>query len=220
MFFDQLSDLSTIAQKSGCSIFVLPQPELVSITNALVLAPVDKTTITIDQVRQLISRLNTKRSTPQIILVNPADALGEGAGNALLKSLEEPKENYHFALLTKNPSALLPTIRSRSATYILKTFPDFSAPLTADANLATVARALVSASPKTLPALAETIVKKRTNTRDHVLSILAIAIEILTKSYFKTQNPAFLHKLPKFLLAHENISKNGHIKLHLVADLL
>ncbi|BEG56942.1 DNA polymerase III subunit delta' HolB [Helicobacter sp. NHP21005] len=42
-----------------------------------------------------------------------APGLNIFAQNALLKILEEPPENTFFILITKHPSALLPTIRSR-----------------------------------------------------------------------------------------------------------
>lgn len=42
-----------------------------------------------------------------------ADRLTPEAGNAILKTLEEPPENTLFLLLTDNPDALLPTIASR-----------------------------------------------------------------------------------------------------------
>lgn len=49
-----------------------------------------------------------------VIIVDPADALGEGAGNALLKTIEEPRPGIHFLLLTTNLQGMLPTILSRS----------------------------------------------------------------------------------------------------------
>lgn len=49
-----------------------------------------------------------------IIVVDPADALGEGAGNALLKTIEEPRPGIHFLLLTTNLQGVLPTILSRA----------------------------------------------------------------------------------------------------------
>jgi DNA polymerase-3 subunit delta' len=49
-----------------------------------------------------------------VIVVDPADALGEGAGNALLKTIEEPRPGIHFVLLTTNLQGVLPTILSRS----------------------------------------------------------------------------------------------------------
>jgi len=49
-----------------------------------------------------------------VIVVDPADALGEGAGNALLKTIEEPRPGIHFLLLTTNLQGMLPTILSRA----------------------------------------------------------------------------------------------------------
>ena len=49
-----------------------------------------------------------------VVIVDPADALGEGAGNALLKTIEEPRPGIHFVLLTTNLQGVLPTILSRA----------------------------------------------------------------------------------------------------------
>ncbi len=49
-----------------------------------------------------------------VVIVDPADALGEGAGNALLKTIEEPRPGIHFVLLTPNLQGMLPTILSRA----------------------------------------------------------------------------------------------------------
>jgi len=49
-----------------------------------------------------------------LVVVDPADALGEAAGNALLKTIEEPRPGVHFALLTTNLQGVLPTILSRA----------------------------------------------------------------------------------------------------------
>jgi len=46
-------------------------------------------------------------------VIQDADRLNEQSQNALLKTLEEPPDNCIIILSTANPSALLPTIRSR-----------------------------------------------------------------------------------------------------------
>jgi hypothetical protein len=51
----------------------------------------------------------------RVAVVARAEMLGLEAGNALLKSLEEPGDRFHWILSTKRPEALLPTIRSRCA---------------------------------------------------------------------------------------------------------
>src|SRR5205085_11699714 len=51
----------------------------------------------------------------KIAIVIPADAMNERAQNTLLKTLEEPPPATTFLLVSANPDALLPTIRSRCA---------------------------------------------------------------------------------------------------------
>jgi len=46
------------------------------------------------------------------------------SANALLKTLEEPRANVHFALLTSRPDRLLPTIRSRTQRVRFHRLPD------------------------------------------------------------------------------------------------
>ena len=48
-----------------------------------------------------------------MVIVDSADELNPNAANALLKSLEEPPPRALFLLISSQPSALLPTIRSR-----------------------------------------------------------------------------------------------------------
>jgi DNA polymerase-3 subunit delta' len=49
----------------------------------------------------------------RVFIVEDADFMNEQAGNALLKTLEEPPATSHLILTTTNPMALLATIRSR-----------------------------------------------------------------------------------------------------------
>lgn len=74
-----------------------------------------KRNITIDQVRGVQRRLNTRPTlgSRRAIVVDPADDLEKGAVNALLKSLEEPPVGTFFLLVTHRPGRLLPTVRSR-----------------------------------------------------------------------------------------------------------
>jgi len=75
-----------------------------------------KNNITIDQIRELnyFSReTSILESFPKFILIDSADDLNLNSSNALLKILEEPKNNTYFILLSHQPSSLLPTIKSR-----------------------------------------------------------------------------------------------------------
>src|SRR5437016_4685247 len=49
----------------------------------------------------------------RVFIVEDADYMNEQAANALLKTLEEPQPASYLILTASNPSALLPTIRSR-----------------------------------------------------------------------------------------------------------
>lgn len=54
------------------------------------------------------------RAARRIVLIEDAERAGEAIQNALLKALEEPTDRHAFVLVADEPSALLPTIRSRS----------------------------------------------------------------------------------------------------------
>ena len=220
MFFEEVSEILEIAGRVSTAIFVVPDETLVEIPKAILLEPEGKSVITIEQVREVLARLTVKQTTDRFIVIRPAEKLGLDAANALLKSLEEPAEKVHFVLITSRPSELLSTILSRAAVYFLRTKQMVDSDILADAKTRELAKRLIVAKPTELVALAEEICKKKEGVREHALNILGVTIEMLYKSYFKTGNQAFLKKLPRFLTAYENIARNGHIKLHLVADLI
>jgi DNA polymerase III gamma/tau subunit len=53
-------------------------------------------------------------TSKRVFVLDEAHMLSKAAGNALLKTLEEPPEHVHFVLATTEPYKLLDTIRSRS----------------------------------------------------------------------------------------------------------
>lgn len=225
MYFSNASEVFDIARRSGCSIFVLPEMEagalVVPKPDRIVLQPEEKSIITIEQVKAVISRLSVKQLEDVFVVISPADLLGEEASNALLKNLEEPKEKVHFVLITDSISKILPTILSRAAVYFLKVATLNFDEICADEKVKGLAKRLIAAKPADLPVLADELAPKgKDKVRGQVLEVLGVAIEMLYKSYLKTGKEAFLAKVPKCITAYENIEKNGHIKLHLVADLL
>ena len=74
-----------------------------------------KRNISVDQIRRMQLRLNTRPTlgSRRVIIIDPADDMEKGAVNALLKSLEEPPVGTYFLLVAHRPGRLLPTIRSR-----------------------------------------------------------------------------------------------------------
>ncbi len=223
MFFNDPKIIEKIVSKVACGVFVVPPDTKLKLKNPLYLRPDEtKTTtvITVEQIRDFLALTNNRETTERFFIIAPADAMNEAAQNAFLKTFEEPKPYCHFILLTTEPSLLLPTILSRAqAFYLRKTNTIDQAP-TAKAKTIDFAKKLIATPAKDLPALATELTKSKSQPRQQALDVVATAIELLYKSYFKTYNDKFLAKLPKFIKLYDNISKNGHIKLHIVADLI
>ena len=71
--------------------------------------------IKIEQVRELQREMSLRplEAPRKIALITGAEKMNQSAGNALLKTLEEPQGAALFILLTHQPERILPTIRSR-----------------------------------------------------------------------------------------------------------
>lgn len=74
-----------------------------------------KTTIAIDQIRNLITKLTLKPQFERyrVVILNPADKMNTAAANAFLKCLEEPNERTVLVLISDRQSKLPATILSR-----------------------------------------------------------------------------------------------------------
>lgn len=72
--------------------------------------------INVDKVREVRAVLGDPPAGrgPRVVILAEAQALGDGAANALLKSLEEPSPGNVFVLLAPSREILLPTLVSRS----------------------------------------------------------------------------------------------------------
>ncbi|MEI6268690.1 MAG: DNA polymerase III subunit delta' [Methylococcaceae bacterium] len=72
-------------------------------------------TITIGQIRSLVTRLTLKPQFEswRVVIVSPADLMNKAAANAFLKCLEEPTERTVILLVTDKPAYLPATIMSR-----------------------------------------------------------------------------------------------------------
>ena len=82
----------------------------------LQLLPVEKgKNIVISQVRELVDTImqTSQQGGRQVVIIEPAEAMGVAAANALLKSLEEPTKDTYFILVSHQLGFLLPTIKSR-----------------------------------------------------------------------------------------------------------
>jgi DNA polymerase III subunit delta' len=76
----------------------------------------EKSTISIEQVRELITEVSYQpfEAKFRVFVLDPAELMRGEAQNSLLKTLEEPPSRTILMLVTANPYLLLQTIRSRS----------------------------------------------------------------------------------------------------------
>ena len=91
----------------------------------------DKRDILVDQVRELRkdAYVLPNEASQKAYVIHCAETMNHSAQNALLQILEEPPQHVVFILCTSNPSALLPTVRSRSVilySNIEENTPEFS----------------------------------------------------------------------------------------------
>ena len=230
MFFDRVEEVETIARHVESGIFVLPKSELrdlkfklKNLKPLLWCEPAEKKHLSVDDLREFLSVVKLRQSSDLFLGFLPADAMTEEAENAFLKNLEEPGSFCHFLLFTSDASLLLPTIRSRSHLYVLREKDPLNSPVFAGEDIKNDARMLISAvsvgNVSAIVDFATKITAKKDGSREKTLSITEAAIEILYKSYFKTSEEKYLRLLPKFLTLAESLRANGHVKLHIVADL-
>jgi len=72
----------------------------------------DGSRIKIEQIRSA-TELMTTGAERGVLILSPVEAMGEQAANALLKTLEEPRQGWVLILVSAAPDGILATIRSR-----------------------------------------------------------------------------------------------------------
>ncbi|ACM20505.1 DNA polymerase III, delta-prime subunit [Geotalea daltonii FRC-32] len=82
--------------------------------------------IKIDQIRSLQKELAYRpfEAPKKACIIDGAERLNQAAGNALLKTLEEPSGNALIILVTSQPSVVLPTILSRCQRLVFHGLPE------------------------------------------------------------------------------------------------
>ena len=83
--------------------------------DVIIVEPGDMGTIKIEQLRDVIDRSQYRpfEGRRRVVIIDEADAAGDDAQSALLKTLEEPPSASVFILVSSMPDALLPTVLSR-----------------------------------------------------------------------------------------------------------
>lgn len=79
----------------------------------------DKKTWDVENFRTLLNKLSLKSfsAKSRVVIINDAEYLSTIVSNVLLKSLEEPRKNLFFVLVSASPSRLPPTLLSRCQTW-------------------------------------------------------------------------------------------------------
>ncbi len=98
---EESPQFKTIQNKSNTNLIIIDIKE-------------DKSSINIDQIRELILNLNKSsfNKKPRFVLIDNIELLNVSSINALLKVLEEPNDNINFILIHNNKK-ILPTLLSR-----------------------------------------------------------------------------------------------------------
>jgi len=86
----------------------------------------DETFISVDSVREFLqnSYVLPSQGEWRIFIIDECERMRKEAQNALLKSIEEPREQTVFFLLTEDKTRLLPTVRSRAVHYKTDPLPN------------------------------------------------------------------------------------------------
>lgn len=220
MYIDDIGQIPELARKAGTAVFGVGSDVEVELPGVIVVEPEEgKKYISVDQVREVIELAGVRQTRDRFFVFREAEKLREETENSMLKLLEEPKENYHFILLTETPEALLPTILSRAEVYYLRKRGAATEAPKADKRVMEMAkRYLVARGGQELLGLADEIHKKK-DERGWASEVLGTAVELAYKSYLVTGKREFLARIPKLIEAHKNIADNGNVRLHLVADL-
>lgn len=86
----------------------------------------EKSTLGVDDIRSQVSgdmSVKPYSSAYKVYIIPDCDKMTEQAGNALLKTIEEPPAYARIFLLSSNASSMLPTILSRCVTLDIKPVP-------------------------------------------------------------------------------------------------
>ena len=168
--------------------------------------------ISVDQVREVVRKVGFHRFSGKrrTVIVDPAESLGPGAANALLKTLEEPPEGTGFILISHRSSALLPTIISRCQRIRFATVPPdeilgwLESMGTGDADA--LSRACGGAPGRAL-ALAESGLDSRQERRERLVAALRGSLADLFKFSASTCSGSRREWLPELKATREMVEE-------------
>jgi DNA polymerase-3 subunit delta' len=112
-----------VCEKGGCGECTNCRSAISGSHPDIELVSTEGLSIKIDEVRELITRAAWSPSVSQyrVVVIEDADRLTESAANALLKAIEEPGAHTVWLLCAPSATDVLPTIRSRVRSLVLRT---------------------------------------------------------------------------------------------------
>ena len=229
MFFDDPKQIPSLAKKTSFSIFSVNSLDVAVIKELFpplqtFFAPVkpENQKTGVDEARLVIDHCKTRQTGPHFVVFPDANIFTPEAQDVLLKLLEEPRANYHFAIFTSDLDLILETVRSRASIYVQKCLNIIQTPPAADQTTLDYAKRLLTLKPRDLLGFANDITSTKftKDPRATAIAIVSTAVELAYKYYFSTKNPAFIKKLPGLIQAEQGLRNNGNVRLQLVARLL
>jgi len=112
-----------VCDKGGCGDCNNCKSAMAGVHSDVELIKTEGLSIKIDEIRELITRAAWAPAVGRyrVVVIEDADRLTESAANALLKAIEEPGAHTVWLLCAPTATDVLPTIRSRVRTLILRT---------------------------------------------------------------------------------------------------
>lgn len=244
-----LSQSMIFTAKKGVDINAYVRQLLNATDTTIVINPTSKTPgaiakISVENIRECIhqTRTMTQSGRRTIVIFDDAAAMTEAAQNALLKTLEEPRDNLHVLLLTSNLSKLLPTILSRCQVNVVDSANsnDIVLPDAIKAQILFMSAGIrdemikLSTDEKYLSSMQHTfeqakkyigmreyeklvfIAKIEKWPRDDVLHFLGAVLRILGTILQKQYSSKTLEQINQIIRADETIRMNGNIRMQLL----
>lgn len=112
-----------VCKSGGCNNCIDCKTALTGTHADVELVKTEGLSIKIDEVRDLITRASWSPAVGnyRVVVIEDADRLTESAANALLKAIEEPGLRTVWLLCAPSATDVLPTIRSRTRSLVLRT---------------------------------------------------------------------------------------------------
>ena len=112
-----------VCKSGGCNDCIDCKTALTGVHADVELVKTEGLSIKIDEVRDLITRASWSPAVGnyRVVVIEDADRLTESAANALLKAIEEPGLRTVWLLCAPSATDVLPTIRSRTRSLVLRT---------------------------------------------------------------------------------------------------